>query len=61
MYCRDTVHTASQGVLYRGANFGAVNFGKLSDMNDYVLNLGPEIRISQPFVDFNYTNNVLNE
>lgn len=29
-----------------GANFGAVNFGKLSDMNDYVLNLGPEIRIS---------------
>lgn len=26
-------------------NFSAVNFGKLADIKDYVLNLGPEIKI----------------
>lgn len=28
-----------------GANFSAVNFGRLADIKDYVLELGPEIRI----------------
>lgn len=28
-----------------GANFSAANFGKLSDIKDYVLELGPEIKI----------------
>lgn len=31
--------------LAAGANFSAANFGKLSDIKDYVLELGPEIKI----------------
>ena len=29
----------------KGANFSAANFGKLTDIKDYVLQLGPEIKI----------------
>lgn len=29
----------------KGANFSAANFGKLGDVKDYVLELGPEIKI----------------
>ena len=31
--------------IENGANFGAVNFGRLADVKDYMLELGPEIRI----------------
>lgn len=31
--------------IEKGANFSAANFGKLDDVKDYVLELGPEIRI----------------
>lgn len=31
--------------IEKGANFSAVNFGKLSDVKDYILELGPEIKI----------------
>lgn len=31
--------------IEKGANFSAANFGKLSDIKDYVLELGPEIKI----------------
>lgn len=31
--------------IEKGANFSAVNFGKLADIKDYVLELGPEIKI----------------
>lgn len=31
--------------IEKGANFSAVNFGKLDDVKDYVLELGPEIKI----------------
>ena len=31
--------------IEKGANFSAANFGKLADINDYVLELGPEIKI----------------
>lgn len=31
--------------LAAGANFSAADFGKLSDIKDYVLELGPDIRI----------------
>lgn len=29
----------------KGTNFSAANFGKLADIKDYVLELGPEVRI----------------
>ena len=31
--------------IERDANFSAVNFGKIDDVKDYVLELGPEIKI----------------
>lgn len=31
--------------IEKGANFSAANFGKLADIKDYVLELGPEIKI----------------
>ena len=31
--------------IEKGANFSAANFGKLDDVKDYVLELGPEIKI----------------
>ena len=31
--------------IEKGANFSAANFGQLADIKDYVLQLGPEIRI----------------
>lgn len=31
--------------IEKGVNFSAVNFGKLADIKDYVLELGPEVRI----------------
>lgn len=31
--------------IVKGANFSTVNFGKLADIKDYVLQLGPEIKI----------------
>lgn len=31
--------------IENGANFSAANFGKLDDVKDYVLELGPEIKI----------------
>lgn len=31
--------------IEKGANFSAVNFGKFDDVKDYVLELGPEIKI----------------
>ncbi len=31
--------------IEKGANFSAANFGKLADVKDYVLELGPEIKI----------------
>lgn len=31
--------------IENGANFSAANFGKLADVKDYVLELGPEIKI----------------
>ncbi len=31
--------------IEKGANFNAVNFGRLADIKDYVLNLGPDITI----------------
>lgn len=31
--------------IKKGANFSAANFGKLDDVKDYVLELGPEIKI----------------
>lgn len=31
--------------IENGANFSAANFGRLADIKDYVLNLGPEITI----------------
>lgn len=31
--------------IEKGANFSAANFGKLADIKDYVLQLGPEVKI----------------
>jgi len=31
--------------IVKGTNFSAANFGKLADIKDYVLELGPEVRI----------------
>lgn len=31
--------------IEKGVSFSAVNFGKLADIKDYVLELGPEVRI----------------
>lgn len=31
--------------IEKGANFSAANFGNLADIKDYVLQLGPEIKI----------------
>lgn len=31
--------------IEKGANFNAADFGKLADMKDYVLQLGPDVRI----------------
>ena len=31
--------------IEKGANFSAVNFGKLADVKDYVLELGPDVKI----------------
>lgn len=32
-------------ILFKGDNATAANFGRLSDLNEYVLNLGPEVKI----------------